>query len=361
MSRQPGKSWQFPRRELEALNQWFTEIGYIRIDKSEVAEKSYLYCLGARECAKIKKVPEALAICLKNLRELRLTDAPLRALPENIGELEELEFLELGNRIYAELEKNVMGVRQNTEFKCLPASVTRLKKLKRLDIRHTALGKLPEDFGELNNLEYLNLSCNELENLPASMAGLKKLKTLDLGGHLMPELPAWIQGFDKLEHLTIWGSRLRAVPEWLGEMPSLLSLGCPEELNPPMLARARRKLSLPLGRLQAEFLSQVGRLGFELPEENVAARKRGSLPPDAEEEGIPGLYGNVCDYLFGRGEKGEYVDYYIAHRIWGDRHVRIWETGETERLETFSVMFSPPDEVHEIGERLHAKGFSPTY
>jgi hypothetical protein len=144
-------------------------------------------------------------------------------------------------------------------------------------------------------------------------------------------------------------------------MPSLLSLGCSEELNPPMLARARRKLSLPLGRLQAEFLSQVGRLGFELPEENVAARKRGSLPPGIAEDAACGMYGGICDYLFGRGEKGEYVDYYIAHRIWGDRHVRIWETGETERLETFSVMFSPPDEVHEVGERLHAKGFSPTY
>jgi hypothetical protein len=38
--------------------------------------------------------------------------------------------------------------------------------------------------------------------------------------------------------------------------------------------------------------------------------------------------------------------------------VRIWETGETERLETF---ISSPDEMREIGERLHAKGFSPTY
>jgi hypothetical protein len=358
MSKQPGKSWRFPRRELETLNKWFAEIGYSRIDESKVAETSYLYCLGSRECAKIREVPMALAICLKNLRGLRLSDAPLRSLPENIGELEELEFLELGNRVYAKLENNVLGVRQNTGFKCLPAGITRLKKLKRLDIRHTALSKLPDDFGGLNNLECLNLSCNELEKLPDSMTSLKKLKQLDLGGNLLTELPTWIQGFDKLEHLTIWGSRLCAVPQWLGEMPSLLSLGCPEKLNPPMIARVRRKLSLPLGRLQAEFLNQVGEHGFELPEENVAARMRGSLPPDAEERDD---YGNVCDYLFGRDAKGEYVDYYIAHRIWGDRHVRIWETGETERLETFSVMFSPPDEVHEIGQRLLAKGFSPTY
>jgi hypothetical protein len=41
--------------------------------------------------------------------------------------------------------------------------------------------------------------------------------------------------------------------------------------------------------------------------------------------------------------------------------VRIWETGETERLETFSVMFSSLEEVGEIDGRLKAKGFSPTY
>jgi hypothetical protein len=88
---------------------------------------------------------------------------------------------------------------------------------------------------------------------------------------------------------------------------------------------------------------EVGLLGFELSEENVAARKRGSLPPGMEEDAGFG-YGDICDYLFGRGEKGEYVDYYIAHRIWGDRHVRIWETSETERLETF---ISSPGEMRE--------------
>jgi hypothetical protein len=92
-------------------------------------------------------------------------------------------------------------------------------------------------------------------------------------------------------------------------------------MKPPMLARARKKLSLPLGTLQAEFLNQVGNLGFELPEENVAGRQRGTLPPDAEEFGGCG-YGDTCAYVFGRDEKGEYVDYYIAHRIWGEIRYR---------------------------------------
>jgi hypothetical protein len=49
-----------------------------------------------------------------------------------------------------------------------------------------------------------------------------------------------------------------------------------------------------------------------------------------------------------------------AERVWGDRHIRIWETGETESLETFGL-FNSSKEVSAIGDRLKAKGFSPTY
>jgi hypothetical protein len=242
----------------------------------------------------------------------------------------------------------------------VPPAIALLKNLEQLRLTDAPLECLPENIGELENLVYLDLYCNEMERLPDSMTRLEKLETLRMGGNRLTDLPAWIRDFEKLEHLAIGGNPLKKVPAWLGEMPGLLSLKCSSDMQPPMLARVRGKLSLPLGKLQAEFLEQVGKLGFELPEENVAARQRGSLPPECDEYDRYGM-GDTRDYLFGRGEKGEYVDYYIAHRIWGDRHVRIWETGETERLETFSVMFSSPEEVHEIGGRLHAKGFSPTY
>jgi hypothetical protein len=348
--------------DIEALYEWLDAIGYRRdlLPEDEIATTARLYCLDSENIARIREVPAAI-VCLKNLEELRLSDAPLSCLPENIGELENLGFLELGNRLYEKLENDVYGTRRNTAFTRLPASVTRLHKLERLSIQYTALRELPEDFGALEKLVYLDLTSNEIERLPDSMARLKDLRSLHVGGNRLTELPAWIQGLEKLTHLGIAGNPLKELPGWLGEMPGLLSLWCSDDMNPPMLARVRKKLSLPLGKLQAEFLRQVGRLGFELPEENVAARQRGMLPDDGDEEDYAGGYGEICDYLFGRGEKGEYVDYYIAHRIWGDRHVRIWETGETEDLETFSVMFSPPEEVHEIGERLHAKGFSPTY
>jgi hypothetical protein len=347
---------------VEELYTWFDAIGCprSRLPKDEIAEATNLAFLGSQEIAKVQEVPAAI-VCLKNLWELRLTDAPLRCLPENIGDLSNLDFLELGNRQYVE-ENRVYDVRPNTEFRHLPASITRLKKLTRLDIQYTALSELPEDFGKLVNLVYLDLTGNKIEKLPDSMARLKNLETLYLGRNRLTELPAWIQHFEKLEHLVIGGNPLRTVPGWLGEMPSLLSLRCSEDMEAPMLARMRKKLTLPLGKLQAEFLNQVGDLGFELPEESVAARRRGTLSPDGEEEfEIPYGYGRICQYLFGRDEKGEYVDYYIAHKIWGDEHRRIWESGETEHLETFSVMFSPPEEVQEIGGRLEAKGFWPTY
>jgi hypothetical protein len=301
----------------------------------------------------------AVIRCLKNLTTLWVLDAPLEELPESIGDLQNLCDLRLGNDVYVELKENVYGTPQNTNFRRLPDGMTRLKNLETLLVENTAISTLPADFGALENLAYLDLSCNEIVTLPDSMARLKNLRRLRIGGNKLTKLPKWIKRFEKLEHLTIAGNPLKEVPAWLGEMPGLLSLRCSNDQKPPMLARMKRKLSLPLGKLQVEFLEQVGELGFELPEEDVAARKHGTL---GDENGDGGYgYGDTCEYLFGREKKGEYVDYYIAHRIWGDRHVRIWETGESERLETFSVMFNSPEEVTEIGGRLSAKGFSPTH
>ncbi|MEX2458252.1 MAG: hypothetical protein WD770_04640 [Actinomycetota bacterium] len=44
-------------------------------------------------------------------------------------------------------------------------------------------------------------------------------------------------------------------------------------------------------------------------------------------------------------ERGEYVEFYAFHRIWGDHHARIYADGEEVSLETLETTFiSPPDD-----------------
>ena len=83
-------------------------------------------------------------------------------------------------------------------------------------------------------------------------------------------------------------------------------------------------------------------------------------------------YGDTVSYLFGRDERGEYLDFFTHHRIAGDRHVRIRADGELEALPTIPIgrlMSQDPVEdvrleqkhsenVSGIAAMLRAKGFT---
>ncbi|MEA2432749.1 MAG: hypothetical protein QOG54_206 [Actinomycetota bacterium] len=57
-------------------------------------------------------------------------------------------------------------------------------------------------------------------------------------------------------------------------------------------------------------------------------------------------------YVFAENERGMYLEYYSFHRIWGDSHVRIHETGEVEYLDTLQTMYVVTgDKVHDDRER----------
>jgi hypothetical protein len=66
-----------------------------------------------------------------------------------------------------------------------------------------------------------------------------------------------------------------------------------------------------------------------------------TLPPGAVEEGQRGKIleqGWAIWYLSGRDAEGPYLDYYSAHRMTSDDHVRIREDGRCEALPTIISM-----------------------
>ena len=131
----------------------------------------------------------------------------------------------------------------------------------------------------------------------------------------------------------------------------------------------------PLALLQSTFANMLSRFGHQLPDDDVLHRRRGRLGGDDDDDGDYG-YGDVVTYLFGQDERGEYLDFYMRHRIAGDQHIRIYEDGSSERLEVISP-FGPrisddPDEnerlrredreeYQRIRAMLDAKGFPSSY
>ena len=85
-----------------------------------------------------------------------------------------------------------------------------------------------------------------------------------------------------------------------------------------------------------------------LPPEDVAKRRRGQINQE----------GWAIWYLFGGDDRGEYLDYYAAHRMTDDRHVRIYSSGEREDLPTIQSFRPCSDDSVEdqrLADNLFAK------
>ena len=67
------------------------------------------------------------------------------------------------------------------------------------------LKTLPENLGDMDRLEVLDLSRNALTALPESMAKLSRLKHLSLVGSKLKTLPAWLADLRSLETLSVDG------------------------------------------------------------------------------------------------------------------------------------------------------------
>ena len=96
------------------------------------------------------------------------------------------------------------------------------------------------------------------------------------------------------------------------------------------------------------FSRDFSHWAIQLPPQDVAQRQRGRINHE----------GWAIWYLFGADEHGEYLDYYAAHRMTDDRHVRIYASGEREELPTiqsFRPCSDDPVEDQRLADELFVK------
>ncbi len=111
-----------------------------------------------------------------------------------------------------------------------------------------------------------------------------------------------------------------------------------------------------MSRIKEQFDERFAPWEVALSADAIATKTAGSL----RQQNGSGL----IRYVFGNNSKGDYLEYYSFHRIGGDSHGRIYETGEYERLDTLQTMYFVSDdpqeternksEMHERNQRLLA-------
>ncbi|KAL3355269.1 hypothetical protein AABB24_019372 [Solanum stoloniferum] len=203
--------------------------------------KSGLKCLDLRGLENLVTLPSS--ICkLKNLVELNVSAcSKLESLPKEIGDLENLEWLDAKNTLISQpppsivclnklyflqfaKQKSEVGLKDGVYF-VFPAVSDGLRLLEILNLSYCNLIGLPEDIGSLSSLNELYLSGNNFEHLPQSIAQLGALRSLDLSDcKRLKELPDF-GGMQNLATLNLSNcTNLEEVHQSLGFLKKLCTL-----------------------------------------------------------------------------------------------------------------------------------------
>ena len=142
----------------------------------------------------LRAIPEWIGE-LHNIQILEIKDNLIKSLPKSIVELQSLHDIYLGN------SNQVKHGKWQNDFTECPEPVRHLKGLKVLWLNCCSLRYLPDWIGNLNNLENLNVSDNDLADLPSAVNDLTRLEGVNLDNNpLNPELAAaYKEGLDAVK------------------------------------------------------------------------------------------------------------------------------------------------------------------
>lgn len=131
-------------------------------------------------------------LCLKNLRKLDLSHNHIKKLPATIGDLIHLQELNLNDN---HLESFSVALCQSTLQ----------KSLRTLDLSKNKIKALPVQFCQLQELTNLKLDDNELIQFPCKIGQLINLRFLSAARNKLPFLPSEFRNLS-LEYLDLFGN-----------------------------------------------------------------------------------------------------------------------------------------------------------
>ncbi|KAG8461048.1 hypothetical protein KFE25_003617 [Diacronema lutheri] len=193
---------------------------------------------------RISELSHSELLSLRALTVLDLSANQLEHIPPAICQLEALEELNMNrNMILAPnvptAEEMALGLRRlreldlsNNRLAFLPEGLLGLPALQRLDLSrnrmehstlratavHPAAGDAPAPWACLTTLD---LSHNGMVRVPTLLAHCAVLRKLDLSHNRLPDVPPDLGAMHELEHLALVANRLRALPLALGRARAL--------------------------------------------------------------------------------------------------------------------------------------------
>ncbi|XP_026504141.1 leucine-rich repeat-containing protein 28 isoform X2 [Terrapene carolina triunguis] len=224
-------------------------------------------------------LPENLAQKLPNLVELYLHSNNIVVVPEAIGSLVKLQFLDLSDNALEIVCPEIGRLRSlrhlrlaNNQLKYLPAEVGDLRELQTLDISTNRLIALPERLHMCLSLQYLSADGNYLWCVPRHLCQLPSLNELSMAGNCLAFLPLDLGRSRELQYVYVDNNiHLKGLPSYLYNKV----IGC-SGCGSPIQVSEVKLLSFSSGQLTVFLPAEVKSIGTEtdhvLPLQELAMR-----------------------------------------------------------------------------------------
>jgi hypothetical protein len=116
-------------------------------------------------------------------------------------------------------KKNVFSIGlENDSLRIIPDAIGRLTNIRYLNLNFNEIEHISEEIGNCTALVMIELVGNKLKRLPESLGNLRNLETLELRANQLEYLPQSIGNLQKLKKLTLQRNRLKELPESFGDL-----------------------------------------------------------------------------------------------------------------------------------------------
>ncbi|XP_078663043.1 uncharacterized protein LOC144906547 [Branchiostoma floridae x Branchiostoma belcheri] len=164
---------------------------------------------------------------LSNLEVLTVGKNPIRSLPDDITRLTRLKSLDIVSCLFSEFPRQVLKVKlleklfagqyKGRMFHELPDELEQLQHLWYLSLSNNALRTLPSTLSSLHNVREVYLRNNKFETFPRVLCELPEMQKLDIRNNQITRLPTSLHRADKLYDLRVSGNPLTYPPRFVCE------------------------------------------------------------------------------------------------------------------------------------------------
>ena len=121
-------------------------------------------------------------------------------------------------KVFSEAVGSGEVVMTGCDLRAFPLAVVDLGGLKRLDLSHNFIGRVPAEFYQTSHVSYVDMSYNDLYEIEPGIGQMVSLQTLIMSGNHVEEIPEAVYHLTRLKNLILNQNEVKEIPKEIGIM-----------------------------------------------------------------------------------------------------------------------------------------------